>query len=258
VIKVYCGFPSIGSVYDFQLYMLREIAEKYKDSIQLVYPKTCANRFGHDFARNEIVKEFLDTDCDILWFLDSDIAPPSHILDLITLHQDKWLVAGAPYPVLMTQKGFQARQITFCVYKGSNGKGLSPASIPDEGIDLVDGVATGCLFIKREVFNHLEKPYFEFKHNPESRETVEGEDLGFCLKLQKLGIPFFVDYSMACKHQKTVCLLEMNNYALEFAKRSIESYDYSVKLQVEDAVRAAYKAGVEAGKKQITSPIIRI
>jgi hypothetical protein len=257
-IKVYCGFPSIGTVYDFQLYCLREIEKKYADKIELVYPRDCVTRFGHDFARNSIVEEFLASNCDILWMLDSDIAPPSHVLDLVTLHGDKWQVAGAPYPVLMSQRGFKSRQITFCVYKGSNGKGLSPTAVPDEGTEFVDGLATGCLFIKRSVFSLLERPYFAFKHNPETREAVEGEDLGFCLKLKSLGIPFFTDYSMTCKHQKTVCLLEMNNYALEFAKNSIENYDYQIKLQVEDAVRSAYQAGVQAGLKKAQAPASKL
>ena len=250
-VKVYCGFPTIGSIYDFQTYCLREIEKKYKDSVELVYPRNCATRFGHDFARNAIVEEFLSSDCDILWMLDSDIAPQTHVLDLITLHGDKWQVAGAPYPVLMSQKGFVSRQITFCVYKGSNGKGLSPTTVPDEGTEFVDGLATGCLFIKREVFSKLSKPYFEFKHNPETREAVEGEDLGFCMKLRALGISFFVDYSMACKHMKNVCLLEMNNYALEFAKNTLANYDRQVKIQVEDAVRTAYRAGLETGSSLV-------
>lgn len=235
-IKLYVGIPTVGTVVDFQSYMLRDLEKQYGEHIEFVYPTACAQRIFHDFARNAIVEDFLKTDCDILWFLDSDVVPPVHVLDLITKHKD-WQVAGAAYPIFMKPKGEDHRQVVFTAYKGSNGTGLSPTRIPDEGVEYVDGLATGCMFIKRGVFDLLKKPYFEFKFNPETREPIEGEDLGFCLKLKALGIKFLTDYSMVCKHQKTVCLLDVNNYAMSYAKKAIEAYDAQVRGQVEALVK---------------------
>lgn len=235
--KVFVAVPSVGSVSDFQPHVLRELAETYGDEIELVYPKQLCQRIFHDAARNGLVEDFLSTDCDIMWMLDSDVCPPKHVLDLVSRYGATWEAAGAPYPVFMSQPGQAFRQLVFTVYKGINEEktSLAPCTCPQEGTDWVDGLATGCLFIKRSVFEKLEKPYFEFKYDPITRAPVQGEDLGFCLKLAALKIQFFTDYSMVCKHFKNnICLLEMNNYCIDFANKSVENYDKSIRSQVND------------------------
>jgi hypothetical protein len=228
--KVFMGLPSNGSVSDFQGYVLRDLHNRYSDEVELVYPEQLVQRIFHDAAREGIIQDFLATDCDVLWFLDSDVCPPKHVLDLLTMHGDKWQVAGAPYPVFMAQPGESERQIVFTVYKqippGPDGKPrIAPCPVPEEGTEFIDGAATGCLFIKREVFDKLERPYFEFKYDPITRQPIEGEDLGFCLKLARLGIKFFTDYSMVCKHYKdNIDLLEMNNYAVGLVNKHVTAY----------------------------------
>lgn len=232
--KVYVAIPSTGEVHDYLPYMLREMESRYGDEVEFIYPSSLCQRIFHDFARNGLVDDFLASDAEIMWFIDSDVVPQKHCLELVTRYGNVWQAAGSPYPVFMAQAGMPTRQIVFTVYKGINadGKSLRPASIPFEGNEMVDGIATGCMFIKREVFSKLSKPYFEFKYNPETREPVEGEDLGFCLKLSKLGIQFFVDYSTVAKHQKKLCLLELNNYAMGYANQAVLAYDKIVRDKV--------------------------
>lgn len=236
----------MGSVVDSQSYFLREIADLYKDSVELVYPTSCVRRMFHDFARNAIVDDFLDTDCDVLWFIDSDITPSKHALDLIVNHYDKWQVAGLTYPVFMTPTGSENPQVVFTVYEKNPSTGnLALADAPKSGSKFVDGLATGCLFIKRSVFSLLVKPYFEFKYKEESREMAEGEDLGFCRKLSDLGIQMYTDFDLICKHQKSVDLLDVNNYAIDYANRSVLSYDAAIKGQAVASVQQAYDAGYQ-------------
>jgi hypothetical protein len=237
-IRVFMGIPSTGDRCDAQCYSLRAIEERYKGQVELVYPEICVYRSFHDFARNECVEEFLASDCDVLWFLDSDIAPNDKILDLITNHWDQWEAAGACYPIWMTPPGGSSTCVLFTAYKGVlEGKGITMTEVPRGGTDFVDGLATGCMFLKRSIFDKIEKPYFEFKYNPKSRQMTEGEDLGFCLKLAKLGIKFFTDYGMVCKHYKRVCLLDINNYAVEFANSKVLAYDAEVRPKVEKLAR---------------------
>lgn len=257
MIKVYAGFISMGSRSSEQVHMLRKIEEKYVDKVKIVYPEKLVYRMFHDFARNSVVEDFLKTDCDVLWFLDADISPPENILDLITDNYDKWKLAGAPYPVFMSQPGETFRQVCFTVYRGViDGKGLGAVtSIPKEGTDFVDGVATGCMFIKREVFDALKKPYFEHVTNPENKKIEMGEDLYFCNKTYNAGFKFFIDYSMVCKHFKEVDLLEVNNYAIDFANKSIDAFNQS--LQSQFAKQLLYK---KFGRKEAssTSPLISL
>lgn len=220
-IKIYMATPSTGDRHDSQNYYLRRMEKQHGDQIEFVYPEIYVGRIFHDHARNAYVKQFLASGCDLMWFLDSDIVPSERTLELVTKHYDKWKLAGAPYPVWMSQQGYEGPQITYTVYKTlGEGKGLSPAPIPDQGLDFVEGIATGCIFIKREVLEKLSAPWFEFKYDPITREIVEGEDLGFCLKVNALGYKFFIDYSMICHHFKKISLLDVSNY-VEMQKQAV-------------------------------------
>lgn len=244
--KIYVAIPSVGSVSDIQPYSFREWEKTYGDQIEFVYPKYCVQRKFHDFARNAMVEDFLATDCDIMWFLDSDVVPPPNVLDLVTKYGDHWELAGAPYPVFMTPEGYNGPQIVMCVYTADE-TGLHASQVPYSGTQFVDGLATGCIFIKREVFSQLQKPYFEFKFDPTTRQLTEGEDLGFCAKVNKVGYKFFTDFSMVCAHYKHVNLLDVNNYAIEYANTSVLSYDKKIKEQVQVALKASYQRGVDQG-----------
>lgn len=250
-IKVYCGFPSVGNRIDIQCYALREIERRYADRVEFVYPKNSAQRIFHDAARNGIVEEFLQTDCDVLWFMDADIHPPVDCLDF--LNEDmyaQWELAGLPYPVWMTPPGYSHMQAVVCVYN-YDGPGLKPARIPRDGIKFVDGLATGFLLIKRAVFSELERPFFEFKYDPITRAMTEGEDLGFCMKVNQLGYKFLTDYSKVCGHRKDVDLLHVMNYATQYAQTHI------------DAIHAEYRPKIkelalEVGRLRNQKPASKI
>lgn len=250
MIKVFMGLPSMGERLDVQTYALREMEARYRGRIEFVYPKECVHRMFHDFARNAMTKEFLASDCNILWFLDADVVPPVDILDVVTDHSAHWELAGAPYPVWMTPEEGQGKQIVLCVYL-RNETGMHAAAVPGSGTAFVDGLATGCLFIKREVFSSLSEPYFEFKYDEKSRNIAEGEDLGFCRKVSDQGYKFFVDFSKVCSHHKKVNLIEVNNYAVQFAKKAVDNYD----AQIRPAV-TKLAAEVERLKGRTSSGII--
>lgn len=252
-VKIYLGWTSTGQREDIHMYLLRDLQDRYGEVCDLVLPDLCVHRIFHDRARCDVVDEFLASGCDVLWFLDSDVCPPNHVLDLVAHHYDKWQVAGAPYPIANIAPGCSDFGINWTVYKGvdfdkSNPdiRGIYMSDLPAEGTEFVDGLATGCLFIKREVFAKMEKPWFEFKFDKETRRITEGEDLGFALKCHDLGIKFFVDYGMCCGHQKRVNLLEMSNFAMRIRNSEIAKYVEMVKPEIE----AAYKASFEAGRKQ--------
>lgn len=233
--KIFVAIPSLGSVSDLHPYCFRQYERDYGDQIEFVWPKDCVHRKLHDFARNCLVEEFLKSDADMMWFLDSDVAPPPHVLDLVTKYSENWDLAGAPYPVFMTPPGYNGPQIVMCVYD-QGGKGLHVRDVPKSGTKFVDGMATGCIFIKREVFAKLKKPYFEFKFDPETRIMTEGEDLGFCRKVNALGYKFFTDFTMVCAHYKQVNLLDVNNYAIQYAHSSVQMYDAQIRDQIDALV----------------------
>jgi hypothetical protein len=258
-IKVFLGIMSTGLRADIHPYIFDKLRTDYADSVELVFPDKCARYFGHDFARNEYVERFLDSDCDVLWFLDSDVIPPPHIFDLLTIHANKnWLAAGAPYPLWLPLRGSGEMGVVFTSYKGNapderGVHGLVMSDCPKTGTEWVDGLATGCLFLRRELFSKLEKPYFQFKRKHENQEVLEGEDLGFALKLQKLGIKYFCDHGMVCGHEKSVNLIEVNNYAISLANSKVLSYHQEVEGVLRDAVKKAAAEGYRKGKSDALS-----
>lgn len=253
MIKVYVAVPTTGTIVDSQVYALREIEKKYKDKVELIYPDNCVRRIFHDFARNAHVEDFLDSGADILWFLDSDVTPPTHILDLVTEHLDKWVVSGAVYPVFMIPPGFGDCQVVFTAYNLFDGVLRPKPTVPQQGLDYVDGLATGCLMIKREVFTEKlsTAPYFNFTFDPNTKVMTEGEDMYFARKMSEQGIKFFTDYSMVCRHQKNVDLLEINNYAMRFANDAIQAYEKKVR---ETLMASMQKKKEEQAKPKLYLP----
>lgn len=252
-IKLYMGIPSTGSRSDAQMYILRALEKKYSDRIEFVYPTHFVGRIFHDYARNAYVEDFLASDCEAIWFLDSDIIPPDNILDVFDKYAE-WDLAGAPYPVFMKQAHGTPTQIVMCVYeKNSEGK-LVRCDCPTEGERYIDGVATGCLFIKRGVFSKLEAPYFEFKYDPKSRAISEGEDLGFCKKVSELGYKFYVNFALACDHEKKVSLLAVSNYAMTFASDAINAYDKQFRSSLTRFKMQQQMAKQEEAKSKLILP----
>ena len=252
-IRVYMGILSTGLREDIHVFLFRDLQERYGDKVEMVFPEQCAHYFPHDYARNEYVENFLASDCDVLWFLDSDVCPPKFVFDLLVNDYDKWQVAGAPYPIWMAAPGTSEPSILFTTYDGlvknedGTEQGIMMTECPRSGQKFVDAIATGCMFIKREVLEQMERPYFEFKFDPKTRKVKEGEDLGFCLKLGKKGIKCLIDYSMVCKHYKRICLLDLNNYAVSVANMRVLEYDKEIRAQVQEACKAAMKQGYEMG-----------
>lgn len=247
-IKIYMGITTVGTIVDSQSYILRDIEDLYGDYIEFVYPDVCVRRMFHDYARNAVVEEFLASDCDVLWFLDSDITPSKFVMDLIALDWDEWKIAGATYPVFMIPGGSDVQEVVYTAYQINPKTGnMAPAPVPRDGKGFIDGLATGCLFIKREVFASLQKPYFEFKFDPDTRNMAEGEDLGFCRKANAAGYKFYTDFSYVCKHEKRVDLLDINNYAIQYSNRSVLEYDRRIKETIQPALDAQFAKGYQQG-----------
>lgn len=251
------GILSTGQREDIHTYWFRDVQERYGDKVEMVFPEQCVWRFPHDHARNAYVDDFLASDCDLLFFLDSDVCPPKHLFDLLVhANYSDWKVAGAPYPLWMPAARTTENTILFTSYDGvvqstdGGNTGIRMTECPRDGQKFVDAIATGCMFIKREVFSQLEKPYFEFKFHPVTRNVIEGEDLGFCLKLNKLGIKCFIDYGMVCKHYKRVCLLDMNNYAVSLANSKLLDYDREIRAQIQPAIDQAIEKGRQMGLRE--------
>lgn len=155
-------------------------------------------------ARNLIAYEFLNSDCDHLLFIDSDMTfDPESVIRLLAWNQDKPIVAGA----------YEARK---------DGK-VYILTLDDEGGNIImdpmglvkaKRVATGFMMVRRDVFERLAELHPEWLHkdtNSENRmysffdfkctpEGYIGEDFLFCERAIDAGFSCWIDPTIKLGH----------------------------------------------------------
>lgn len=68
-----------------------------------------------------------------------------------------------------------------------------------DGLQEVDVVGGGCLLVKREVFEAIPYPWFDYL-SPQHRGKPVTEDVPFCEAVKKAGFPILVDFDVKCGH----------------------------------------------------------
>ena len=131
----------------------------------------------------EVIAELAQkTECTHLLFVDSDMVFPTDAVEKLLAH-DKDII-GVNYNMRMfpptstvkTKKGETVQDVLFeC-----------------------DGVATGFMLIKMEVFNKLEKPWFHV--GILDAKTLEGHDYRFCRLAREAGFGVWCDPTITIKH----------------------------------------------------------
>lgn len=152
-----------------------------------------------DDARNFLVRNYLESDCTDLVFLDADVAwPERHLVELCQYDRD--VVAGL-YPLKSRQENFPVR--------------LLPGTQRAEGDGLleVESVPTGFLRIRRSVLEKLAEraPKYNRPDDPRGpvplifERTLEdqtrwGGDYTFCRKWRAMGGRIYIAPEMVLDH----------------------------------------------------------
>ena len=165
---------------------------------------------GHYIAnnRNKLVERFLKTDCEWIFFIDTDTVPPLNALDMMKHKLD--ICSGYYYQ-------WSSKQLIPLIFKRVKGRYRPdpgrPTDIPN--VVEVDATGAGCLLINRKVFENIEKPYFLTPCNDEGF-VISTEDIYFFRKAIKAGFKVHVDRSIVAGHIKTVDMSEIAkwNYAI--------------------------------------------
>lgn len=158
-------------------------------------------------ARNLLVKDFLDSDCTDLLFIDSDINfEPDAIYRLLAWASDekKGIVAAAP----------RVRD-TDCRYIATLDKDDNEhVTMNGMGLVKADRVATAFMLVRREVFETLvsEHPEWEY-YDERSKRTLScvfdfqlmkegyvGEDFLFCDRARAHGFEVWIDPTIKLGH----------------------------------------------------------
>ena len=213
MIKIYLAILTTGNIrFETARWLVSRIQErKYDIQIQQFFSTPVQSN------RNQIVKYFLETDCDYLGMLDADIIPNKNWLDLIKLNKE--IVSGL-------YCGWADGYLCPFMFKFKKGgllqdKGGNPFDIVrGKGIVEVDRTGCGALILKREVLEKIKKP-FETKYD-EDGIAPTGEDFSFFEKAQGAGYRIWVDTDCLCNHFKTVDLAEIYKYLQLFPQKTFD------------------------------------
>ena len=144
-------------------------------------------------ARNACVYRMLKGNFTHLFFMDSDMVFPKKTLQRL-LDRDVDIVGGF---YVRKRKGF----LPTAFLKGHRIGGKYMTEWVTDYRE-VEGIGTGCLLIKREVFEKVGVPWFEYKWSgplaPDGHMVTE--DLTFCDKAIDKGYKIWCDGTIRCGH----------------------------------------------------------
>lgn len=123
-----------------------------------------------------------------LLFLDSDMRFPEDTVARLLAHDRP--VVGANCAKRRMPTGPTAAN-----YR-KDGKQAVYTLPESTGLERVDLVGTGVMLIQMSVFDQIPAPWFASPWVP-SMNTFMGEDVYFCMSLQRNGIPVFIDHDLS-------------------------------------------------------------
>jgi hypothetical protein len=185
---VFLGLPNTGNI---RIELMMWVMNSMQSGMRHIAPIQAK---PHDHARNLIVKNFLQTDCTFLLMIDSDVVPLTPVnqmclndLPVCSAHVST-CKGNEVIPVGMTkdEKGYHHN------FKNSN---------PEGAPHRVDAVGTGCIMIRRDVFDTLDKPFFRFVYDEEGL-LINGEDFNFS---ERVGEVYF-DPRHKAQHFTTIAI----------------------------------------------------
>ena len=159
-----------------------------------------------DYVRNALVRHFLTTNKEYLLFIDSDTIPEVDVPEILLKHKKP--IVGGLYNLLMTDKNGQmvSRPSGFSLIIEGRPLHEGVSVRPKTGLQRVSITGTGIILIHRDVFSKIEQPWFEYSWKDKEHIVFDGEDVYFCKKCEKVGIPIYCDTDAIGLHQKSILI----------------------------------------------------
>lgn len=190
-----------GNMVDPRFFQSYETLTHYANQRGIRTVPLVVERLHVDRARNEIADMFLHPEkprpphhpeglpalyrqCSHLLFLDDDMLFPPNVIEKL-LSDDVPLVGG-----LYFGRNTPHLPIAYHHVEGNQWVAITKWKA---GLQHVDAIGTGCMLIRRDLLEKMERPYFKF-------DDVMGEDMYFCERAKQLGVPVLLDGDVVCKH----------------------------------------------------------
>lgn len=231
-ISVLCGDERDGWVHPrLSLFLLQTIAQNRSVTLHMSLDARPVTR-----ARNLSVEEFLKTDCEWLLMIDNDVVPPDGLLDILdefTLTAE----AAATIKDLGISSGCVLVPRVYIPAEGYICLGWMYNGEPTEAGPWHElrHAATACMFVHRDVFSKIQKPYFEFGTMPDG-ETPISEDLMFCNKVCKADFRILGHSDYTCSHFRTLDL-RIGETRNEFSFNDLQKVQQQRKLNEAEVIQ---------------------
>ena len=184
--------------------------------------------------RNQIRTDFLKTDCEILWYMDSCIWPPDDILNVLLYNKD---IIALPCPLWSDSD--QGSWVSYnCGYEDGD-LTRYPSAKEQVGLQEIDRIGTGCMFITREVMEKIKAPFL-IDYDENGHMTM-GLDFRFCDLARKMGYKVWTHWGYQCDHRKEVWLLDVMKYGANCVRKFC--HDHGINI---DEVINANRNGVDS------------
>lgn len=175
---------------------------------------------GISEGRNEVARQFLDaTDGEWLWFIDTDMGFAPDTVDRLVDTADyvhRPVVGGLCFAQRRTPRGdlhaekFGIVPTVYRFVELDDELGFVPmADYPRDQAVKVGATGAACLLIHRSVLVKIREKHGDAWFDPIVHPTglkggrrVFSEDLSFCIRVQGIDIPLFVDTSVKTCHEK--------------------------------------------------------
>lgn len=136
-------------------------------------------------------------------FLDADMVWPTDTLTRMLAHHDKGIVGGLyvmrhpPYAPVALRDGTTPEGSTAVQYAHAS------EALTEKDLIPCDVLGMGCTLVPVDVFAKIgPRPWFEYANDDQGWPTVT-EDVPFCQKAAKAGVPILLDPTISCGHITT-------------------------------------------------------
>ena len=229
-----------GNLVDPRFFQSYETITTYAQQRGIRTVPLVIERLHVDRARNEIADMFLHPEkprlpqtpnglpeiykqCSHLLFLDDDMLFPPNTIEKL-LSDDVPLVGG-----LYFARNEPHLPIAYHKVEGNQWVAVTQWKA---GLQYVDAVGTGCMLIRRDVLEKMERPYFKF-------DDVMGEDMFFCEQAKKLGYDVVLDADVKCRHLRLVEVGE--EHFMQFREQGLNFQSHQKDLKAISETIKPYK-----------------
>ena len=204
--KILIAVPTFENIYPDTFKSIYDLETSEHDvSFEFVRGYDCAT------ARNRIAQMALDKKTDYVLMVDNDVVLPKDAL--VNLLENPVDVCLGFYAHRDSDNRYRGRSCVCKLYDENGNKHfnypLESEYTADELKELKDngqfrvqihGGGMGCAFIKTDVFNRINYPWYDWVNYANEHRGMLSEDLYFCEGCRKRSIPIYADTRVNCGH----------------------------------------------------------